>query len=148
MMIHEITAETGRYRDRKRVGRGPGSGTGKTAGRGHKGAGSRSGHAVKRGFEGGQMPLFRRVPKRGFSNAPFKKVYSVVNLKAIDARFADGAQVTPQALADAGLIPNTQAPVKILGTGSLTKKLAIQAAAFSKAAMEKIAQAGGTTTVA
>lgn len=148
MMIHEITVEAGRYRDRKRVGRGPGSGTGKTAGRGHKGAGSRSGHAVKRGFEGGQMPLFRRVPKRGFSNAPFRKVYAVVNLKAIDARFAEGAQVTPQALADAGLIPNTQAPVKVLGTGDITRKLTIQAAAFSKSAMDKIARAGGAAVVA
>jgi large subunit ribosomal protein L15 len=148
MMIHEITPEAGRYRDRKRVGRGPGSGLGKTAGRGHKGAGSRAGHAVKRGFEGGQMPLFRRVPKRGFSNAAFKKVYAVVNLKAIDARFADGAQVTPQAMADAGLIPSAAAAVKILGTGATTKKLTVQAAAFSKSALEKIAQAGGTATVA
>jgi large subunit ribosomal protein L15 len=88
------------------------------------------------------------VPKRGFSNAPFKKVYAVVNLKAIDARFADGAQVTPQTLADAGLIPNAAAAVKILGTGAITKKLTIQAAAFSQSAMEKIAQAGGTATVA
>ena len=146
MMIHEITAKVGRHRRRKRVGRGPGSGTGKTAGRGHKGAGSRSGTSGKLGFEGGQMPLYRRVPKRGFSNAEFRTDYVVVNIKAIDARFEDGAEVTPQSLHEAGLIRSADQLVKVLAVGETSKKLKVTAAKFSKAAADKITQAGGTVT--
>ena len=150
MMIHEVTSKTGRHRRRKRVGRGPGSGTGKTCGRGHKGARSRAGAtgSIPAGSEGGQMPLFRRIPKRGFSNARFRKLFAVVNLKALESRFEDGAEINPRALADAGLIAGIRKPVKVLGEGAVTKKLTVVAAAFSKSAAEKITQAGGSATVA
>ena len=148
MMIHEITAKVGAHKKRKRVGRGPGSGTGKTAGRGHKGAGSRSGYSNTGAHEGGQMPLFRRVAKRGFSNAQFRTEYSIVNLKALDARFEDGAEVNPDMLVKVGLIRSTKLPVKVLGEGELSKKLDITAAKFSKSASEKIEKAGGSVTVA
>ncbi len=147
MMIHEITKKAGKHKSRKRIGRGPGSGTGKTAGRGHKGAGSRAGHSSKMGFEGGQMPLFRRVPKRGFSNVRFRKEYEVVNIKALDARFDDGAEVNPEMLVKVGLIPDTAKPVKILAFGETSKKLVVSATAFSEAAKEKITRAGGSATV-
>lgn len=147
MMIHEITSKVGKNKKRKRIGRGPGSGWGKTAGRGHKGAGSRAGFAAKNGFEGGQMPLFRRLPKRGFSNFRFRKEYEVVNIKALDARFEDGAEVNPEMLVKAGLIPDARKPVKVLAFGETSKKLAVSAAAFSKAAEEKITKAGGSVNV-
>lgn len=147
MMIHDITAKVGKHKSRKRVGRGIGSGLGKTAGRGHKGAGSRSGHASRMGDEGGQIPLFRRLPKRGFSNARFRKVFAVVNLRAIEARFEDGAEVNPEMLAKVGLIRDSSLPVKILATGELSKKLTVSAGAFSKAAMTAIQEKGGTATV-
>jgi len=149
MMIHQITAQAGKYKKRKRVGRGPGSGTGKTCGRGHKGAGSRSGAtgSIRAGSEGGQMPLFRRWPKRGFSNAAFRKHFAIVNLKAIEARFDDGAEVNAQTLAEVGLIRGLKLPVKILGEGQLTKKLNVTAAKVSEAAKEKIAKAGGTVNL-
>lgn len=150
MMIHEITPQAGAYKKRKRIGRGIGSGHGKTSGRGHKGAGSRSGAtgSIRASREGGQMPFFRRIAKRGFSNAQFTTVYAVVNVQALDARFADGAEVTPETLAQVGLIRDTKLPVKVLGTGETTKKLKVTAAAFSKAAVEKLEKAGGTATVA
>ncbi len=150
MMIHEITAKVGAHKRRKRIGRGVGSGHGKTSGRGHKGAGSRSGWtgSIRASREGGQMPFFRRIAKRGFSNALFMKHFAVVNLKALEARFDNGAQVGPEELAKAGLIPDAQTPVKILGTGDLKKKLTVAATAFSKAAEKKITDAGGTATVA
>ena len=148
MMIHEITPQAGRYRRRKRVGRGIAAGGGKTCGRGHKGARSRAGFSYRATAEGGQMPLYRRFPKRGFSNAQFRKVFAIVNVRALEARFDDGAEVNPQMLAKVGLIPNTKLPVKILGTGELTKKLDVTAAAFSRGAAEKIAKVGGKTTVA
>ncbi len=146
MMIHEITPKAGRHKRRKRVGRGIGSGHGKTCGRGHKGAGSRSGAtgSIRASREGGQMPFFRRIPKRGFSNARFRITFSIVNINALDARFDDGADVNPQTLAKVGLIRDTRQPVKILGEGTITKKLAVTVAAFSKAAAEKINKAGGT----
>lgn len=147
MMIHEITEKAGRHKKRKRVGRGPGSGHGKTSGRGHNGAGSRSGASIRASREGGQMPLFRRVPKRGFSNAQFTKHFSVVNIRALEARFDDGAEVNPDMLVKVGLIPDTKLPVKILGDGQITKKLNVTVAAASKAAAEKIAAAGGSITV-
>ncbi|WP_432799725.1 50S ribosomal protein L15 [Poriferisphaera sp. WC338] len=148
MMIHEITAKVGAHKKRKRVGRGPGSGTGKTAGRGHKGAGSRAGYSNSGAHEGGQMPLFRRVAKRGFSNAQFRKEFSIVNLKALEARFDDGAEVNADMLVKVGLIRSTKLPVKVLGEGELTKKLQVTAAKFSKSASEKIEKAGGSVTVA
>jgi large subunit ribosomal protein L15 len=126
---------------RKRVGRGHGSGTGTQAGRGHKGAQSRSGYSFKRGFEGGQMPLHRRVPKRGFHN-PFRTEYAVVNLDALAERFEAGTTVTPDLLREAGLIHGKQ-PVKVLARGEIGKKLTVQAHKFSGKAAEKIAAAGG-----
>ncbi|MAE66166.1 MAG: 50S ribosomal protein L15 [Phycisphaeraceae bacterium] len=149
MMIHEITPSTGRYRRRKRIGRGVGSGRGKTCGRGHKGARSRSGAtgSIRASSEGGQMPLFRRLPKRGFSNAQFKKVFAIVNLADLEARFETGDEVNVQALVAKGLIRGAKHPVKILGRGDLAKKLTVTAAAFSKSASEKITGAGGTATV-
>jgi large subunit ribosomal protein L15 len=146
-MIHEITAKVGAHKRRKRVGRGPGSGLGKTCGRGHKGAHSRSGHSYKTGHEGGQMPLFRRVPKVGFSNARFRKHFLVVNVQALESRFDDGAEVNPEMLVKVGLIPDTQLPVKILGQGELKKKLTVQVAAISEGAKQKIEAAGGSVAV-
>lgn len=145
MMIHEITEKVGRHKRRKRIGRGPGSGTGKTAGRGHNGAASRAGFSSP--TNGGGTQLFKMLPKRGFSNAMFKKHYAVVNLSAIDARFEDGAEVNPEMLAKHGLIRDTKLPVKVLGTGETTKKLTISATKFSKSAQEKISKAGGTVTI-
>ena len=148
MMIHEVTEKAGRHKRRKRIGRGHGSGHGKTSGRGHKGARSRAGFSTRPGQEGGQMPLFRRLPKRGFTNANFRKEFFIVNLQALDARFEDGDEVSPEQLVAKGLIANVSKPVKVLGHGDLTKKLAVTAAAFSKSAMEKINSAGGSATVA
>ncbi|MDX1682653.1 MAG: 50S ribosomal protein L15 [Phycisphaeraceae bacterium] len=144
MMIHEITEKAGRHKRRKRIGRGQGSGTGKTAGRGHKGAKSRSGYSRKFGMEGGQMPWYRRLPKRGFSNANFRVEYVAINVKALEARFDDGAEVNPDMLVKMGLLDSARRPVKILGDGDLTKKLSVTAAAFSKSAEEKITGAGGS----
>lgn len=148
MMIHDITAMVGPHKRRKRVGRGIGSGHGKTAGRGHKGAHSRAGYSYRVGDEGGQMPLFRRLPKRGFSNAQFRAVYNIINIRALDARFGDGAHINPDTLVQVGLIHNTKVPIKILGHGRTSKKLFVTAAAFSKAAATQITEAGGTITVA
>lgn len=150
MMIHEITKLVGRNKQRRRVGRGPGSGRGKTAGRGHKGAGSRSGYggSMPEGYEGGQMPYFRRIPKRGFNNAAFRKEYAIVNVQALGARFDDGAEVNADMLAKVGLVRDPSQPVKVLGEGELNKKLTVTAARFSGSARQKIEQAGGTCTVA
>jgi large subunit ribosomal protein L15 len=128
------------------VGRGPGSGHGKTATRGSKGAKSRSGFRVKRGFEGGQMPLHRRVPKRGFHN-PFRVEYAVVNLDRLAEVFDAGASVTPEVLRERGLVRSAAAPVKILGRGEIDKALTVQAHKFSESAVKKIAAAGGATEV-
>ena len=131
---------------RKRVGRGPGSGNGKTAGSGHKGAQSRSGYKQRRGFEGGQMPLHRRVPKRGFNNI-FRIEYAVVNLDSIEERFDVGAVVTPDALREVGLVSDRTAKIKVLARGEVSKALTVQAHKFSGKAAEKIAAAGGATEV-
>ncbi len=147
MMIHEITIKVGKYKARKRIGRGHGSGHGKTAGRGHKGAKSRSGWKRRPGYEGGQMPLVRRMPKRGFSNADFRRLFHVVNLKQLEARCEDGATVTAESLAEAGIIRDTSLPLKVLGDGDLSRKLIVTAAKFSASARTKIEQAGGTVTV-
>lgn len=144
MMIHEITAQVGSHKRRRRVGRGIAAGQGKTCGRGHKGARSRSGFSRKAGHEGGQMPFFRRFPKRGFSNVLFRTEYAVVNIKTIDDRFEDGAEISAQTLVDAGLIGNADQLVKILGDGETTKKFTVIASKFSKSAQEKVTGAGGT----
>ena len=130
---------------KKRVGRGPGSGLGKTSGRGHKGAQSRSGYSFKRGFEGGQMPLHRRIPKRGFHN-PFRIEYSVVNLDILAERFDAGTVVTPELLRERGVIHGSGL-VKVLGRGDVSKKLTVKAHKFSGKAAEKLAAAGGAAEV-
>jgi large subunit ribosomal protein L15 len=144
--LHNLQPAPGATKKKKRVGRGPGSGTGKTAGRGHKGQRSRSGYSRRYGFEGGQMPLVRRIPKRGFTNI-FRVSFQVVNLRDLDRVFSDGDTVSIEQLADKGLTRGTQQPVKILASGELTKKLAIQAHAFSKNAKTKIEAAGGSCEV-
>jgi len=146
-MIHDITSKAGRYRSRKRIGRGPGSGHGKTSGRGHKGAGSRSGNKYRAYFEGGQMTWARRMPKRGFTNAQFRTDYHIVNLKAIADRFGDGDTVDPAALVKAGLIRNERQPLKILGEGDLTIKISVTAHKVSKSAEAKITGAGGSVSI-
>ena len=131
---------------KKRVGRGHGSGTGTQAGRGHKGAQSRSGYKFKRGFEGGQMPLHRRVPKRGFHN-PFRLEYAVVNLDTLAERFEAGAVITPELLRERGLIRSSRQQIKVLARGDVSKKLTVRAHKFSGKAAAKIAAAGGATEV-
>ena len=143
MNITDITRLAGPHKRRKRVGRGRGSGRGKTCGRGHKGYGARSGSRIRGLQEGGQMPTFRRIPKRGFSNVRFETRYAIVNVGDLEERFEAGVHVTPQVLREAGLIRNTRDPIKILGDGALTKKLVVDAAKFSKSAEEKIKSAGG-----
>ena len=147
MELSEILKLAGRHKRRKRLGRGIGSGSGKTSGRGHKGAGSRAGATKSTILEGGQMPLIRRLPKRGFSNAQFATRYSIINIGDLDARFDDGAHVTPEAYLEAGLIRNLRHKVKVLGDGELTKKLKVEASKFSAQAAEKIKAAGGEAIV-
>jgi large subunit ribosomal protein L15 len=144
MSLSNLKPARGAKHSKKRVGRGPGSGNGKTAGRGYKGAQSRSGYSYKRGFEGGQMPLHRRVPKRGFNNI-FRTEYDVVNLDQLEARFEAGAVITPDALREAGLISDRRGRVKVLGRGDVTKALTVQAHKFSGSAAQKLAGAGGKT---
>jgi large subunit ribosomal protein L15 len=144
MSLSDLKPPKGARRNRKRIGRGQGSGQGKTAGRGHKGAKSRSGFKFKRGFEGGQMPLHRRVPKRGFHN-PFRVEYAVVNLDTLAAKFDSGVIVTPELLQEQGLVSGGGRPVKVLARGDITKPLTIRAHKFSGKAAEKIAAAGGST---
>ena len=146
MSLNNIRPPKGAKHAKKRVGRGPGSGHGHTASRGHKGAQSRSGFSYKRGFEGGQMPLHRRVPKRGFHN-PFRVEYAVVNLDTLAEVFEAGSAVTPDLLRERGLVRQSRAKIKVLGRGDITKKLSVQAHKFSGSAAEKIAAAGGTTEV-
>jgi large subunit ribosomal protein L15 len=146
MSLSNLRPAKGATHAKKRVGRGQGSGNGKTAGRGHKGAKSRSGFKHKRGFEGGQMPLHRRVPKRGFHN-PFRQEYAVVNLDTLAERFDDGTVVTPELLREQGLIRGARQPIKVLARGDIAKKLTVRAHKFSGKAAEKIAAAGGATEV-
>ena len=146
MSLNNLRPPKGAKHPRKRVGRGPGSGHGKTASRGSKGAKSRSGFRFKRGFEGGQMPLHRRVPKRGFHN-PFRIEYAVVNLDTLAEVFDAGSEVTPDVLRERGLVRQADAKVKVLGRGEIAKKLIVHAHKFSGSAAEKIAAAGGTTAV-
>jgi large subunit ribosomal protein L15 len=142
MSLNNLRPPKGAKHAKKRIGRGQGSGNGKTAGRGHKGAKSRSGFKFKRGFEGGQMPLHRRVPKRGFHNH-FRVEYDVVNLDTLAERFTAGTVVTPDALREAGLLPGGGRPVKILARGEIGHALTVKAHKFSGKAAEKIAAAGG-----
>ena len=146
MGLNNLRPPKGATHAKKRIGRGQGSGNGKTAGRGHKGAKSRSGFKFKRGFEGGQMPLHRRVPKRGFHNE-FRVEYAVVNLDTLSARFDNGTVVTPELLQESGLITQTRRPIKVLARGEVSKKLTVRAHKFSGKAAEKIAAAGGTAEV-
>ena len=142
MDLSNLKPPKGAKHVKKRIGRGQGSGNGKTAGRGHKGAKSRSGFRFKRGFEGGQMPLHRRVPKRGFHN-PFRVEYAVVNLDTLGEVFEAGSSVTPDLLRERGLVRHATAPVKVLGRGELSKALTVTAHKFSGSAAKKIEAAGG-----
>ena len=146
MDLSNLKPAEGSKQKKFRVGRGQGSGNGKTAGRGHKGAQSRSGYKSKRGFEGGQMPLHRRVPKRGFRN-PFRVEYAVVNLDTLAEVFDAGSAVTPELLHERGIVRDARAPIKILGRGEIEKALTIRAHKFSDTAVKKIAAAGGATEV-
>ena len=146
MKLHELRYNEGSIKDAKRVGRGTSSGNGKTSGRGQKGQNSRSGVGVRIGFEGGQNPLFRRVPKRGFNNYNFAVRYAVINLSDLE-RFDDGAVVTPEILKEIGLVKKQLDGVKVLGNGTLTKKLTVKATMFSKTAKEKIEKIGGKAEV-
>lgn len=145
MKLHEIKPEPGSRKDRKRVGRGPGSGNGKTAGRGENGQKSRSGYSLKRGFEGGQMPLHRRLPKRGFTNI-FRKEYLTINIDRLNA-FAAGATVNAEILHQAGLVKKGSQDLKVLGNGDIKVALTVQAHRFTESAKKKIEAAGGTAEV-
>jgi large subunit ribosomal protein L15 len=146
--LHNLRPNPGAVREKKRVGRGHGSGHGKTSGRGQKGQKARSGWkgGTRPGFEGGQTPLYMRFPKRGFSNAPFKKEYAIVNVGLLNERFEEGAEITPEVLREAGLVKKNL-PVKVLGDGELTKKFTVKAHKFSTSAKEKIEAAGGSCEV-
>lgn len=147
MLSNQITAIVGAHKQRKRIGRGRATGHGKTSGRGNKGAHSRSGYSRRLSHEGGQMPLFRRFPKRGFTNANFTKRYEIVNVEQLDKLFSDGTAVSIDQLVSAGLVDNINSRVKILGDGELTKRLVVTAHKFSKTAEQKISGCGGTVKV-
>ena len=146
MKLHELSPAPGSSKAAFRKGRGHGSGNGKTAGKGHKGQWARSGGGVRPGFEGGQMPLQRRIPKRGFTNYPFRTEYAALNVSALNM-FEDGATVTAETIMAAGLIKQPLDGIKILGNGELTKKLTVQVAAFSETAKQKIESVGGKAEV-
>ena len=145
MRLHELTYTEGARKERKRIGRGHASGQGKTAGKGHKGQNARSGGGVRLGFEGGQTPLFRRLPKRGFTNINHKE-YAIVNLDSLN-KFEDGTEVTEQLLLETGLVKKLHSGVKILGQGKLERKLTVKATKFSKGAGEQIDALGGSFEV-
>lgn len=144
MRLHDSTPRPGATKRRKRIGCGESSGHGKTSCRGNKGQHARSGHAIRPGFEGGQMPLHRRLPKKGFNNTLFRYRIEVVNVGQLDNAFEDGATVTHQALSDAGLVNKTCDKVKVLGNGEITRKLSFQGLQISASAKEKIEKAGGS----
>lgn len=146
MKLHELEKNLGATSTRKRVGRGPGSGLGKTSGKGHKGQNARSGGGVNPVFEGGQLPLYRRLPKRGFSNHEFKTTYAVVNVEDLN-RFEEGTVITPALLRETGMVKQQLDGIKVLGCGTLTKKVTIQAHKFSKSALEKIKESGSKAEV-
>ncbi|MFD1414820.1 50S ribosomal protein L15 [Oceanobacillus jeddahense] len=145
MKLHELKAAEGSRKSRNRVGRGTSSGNGKTSGRGHKGQKARSGGGVRLGFEGGQMPLFQRLPKRGFTNIN-RKEYAIVNLDTLN-RFEEGTEVTPELLLETGVVSKLNAGIKVLGKGQLEKKLTVKAHKFSASAKEAIEAAGGQSEV-
>ena len=146
MELHDLHPAPGATRQRKRVGRGPGSGNGKTAGRGHKGQKSRSGYSRRYGFEGGQMPLVRRIPKRGFTNI-FRVEFQVVNFRDLERVFSEGDTVSPESLIENGLARGGKRPIKVLADGDLSKKLIVQAHKFSASARAGIEKAGGSCEV-
>jgi large subunit ribosomal protein L15 len=146
MKLHELVKSTGSTHTRKRVGRGPGSGLGKTSGKGHKGQNARSGGGKSPVFEGGQLPLYRRLPKRGFSNDRFKVEYAVINLSDLN-KFEDGALVTPELLKEMGLVKQQLSGVKVLGNGTLEKRLVVKAHKFSNVAKTEIEKLGGKAEV-
>ena len=146
MKLHELSPAEGSVKENFRKGRGTGSGNGKTAGKGHKGQNARSGGGVRPGFEGGQLPLYRKLPKRGFNNYRFGKKYAVINVQSLN-KFNDGEVVDCAALLSAGIIHNVFDGVKVLGEGEIAKKLTVKAAIFSANAKEKIEAAGGKTEV-
>lgn len=146
MKLHTLKPNEGSIKNRKRVGRGQGSGTGKTSGRGEKGQNARSGGGVRVGFEGGQTPLFRRLPKRGFSNALFKKEYAIINLDELN-KFEDGAEVSLEILREMGIVKKSKDGLKVLGNGTLEKKLTVKANKFSASAKEQIEKLGGKAEV-
>ncbi len=146
MRLEDLRPSPGAMKEKKRKGRGPGSGLGKTAGRGHKGQKARGKSKVEPWFEGGQTPLHRRLPKRGFKNFN-KRYYAVVNVKTLEEKFEEGEQVTPEILLEKGIIKNVMDGVKILGDGELTKPLTVRAHAFSRSAKEKIEKVGGKAEV-
>ena len=148
MKLHELSPAAGSTKEAFRKGRGAGSGNGKTAGKGHKGQNARSGGGVRPGFEGGQLPLYRKLPKRGFNNSRFAKVYTVINLDLIEKLFNEGDVVDAAALLAKGVVSGVAADgVKVLGNGDLTKNLTVKAAVFSATAKEKIEAVGGKTEV-
>ena len=146
MKLNELKPAAGSSEKAWRKGRGPGSGNGKTAGKGHKGQNARSGGGVRPGFEGGQIPMYRRLPKRGFTNDMFKKVYAIINVADLD-RFEEGTEVTVETLIAEGIIKDVKSGVKVLGKGEITKKLTVKANVFSASAKEKIEAAGGKAEV-
>ena len=146
MKLHELSPAEGSVKENYRKGRGPGSGNGKTAGKGHKGQNARSGGGVRPGFEGGQLPLYRKLPKRGFNNYRFGKKFAIINVQSLN-KFNDGEVVDFAALLSAGIIHNVFDGVKVLGEGEIAKKLTVKAAIFSASAKEKIEAAGGKTEV-
>ena len=146
MKLHELSPAEGSVKERFRKGRGAGSGNGKTAGKGHKGQNARSGGGVRPGFEGGQLPLYRKLPKRGFNNFKFGKKYAVINVQSLN-KFNDGDVVDSAALLNMGIINNVNDGVKVLGEGEITKNLTVKAAVFSASAKEKIEAVGGKTEV-
>lgn len=146
MKLHELEKNIGATHAKKRVGRGSGSGLGKTSGRGQKGQKARSGGSINPVFEGGQLPLYRRLPKRGFSNYPFKKEYAVINLSDLNI-FEDGTVVTPALLKERGIVKKQLSGIKVLGEGQLDKKITVQAHKFSKSALDKINESGSKAEV-
>ena len=146
MKLHELSPNKGSRKAKKRVGRGTGSGLGTTAGRGMNGQNSRSGGGVRPGFEGGQMPLFRRLPKRGFTNARFKKNWTILNVEELNV-FENGTVITPELLMESGLVKKLNDGVKILGNGEIEKKLTIKANKFTQTAIQKIEAVGGKAEV-
>jgi len=147
MRLHNLSPNPGSKKRRKRLGIGESSGKGKTSGKGHKGQKARSGGSIRLGFEGGQMPIIRRLPKRGFNNTAFKTVYGVVNLDDLERKFADGASVNEAALRESGLIRGPIDGVKVLGRGELSKKLSLEIDQITPSAREKVEKAGGTIAI-